>query len=300
LTFSVLYRLCVRVFVTGATGFVGSSVVRELLDDGHHVTGLARSDASAAALRDVGADVHQGSLEDLDSLRSGAAASDGVIHLAFDNGFADYAAAGAADQRAIETIGAALEASDRPFVVTSGTLALAFAPGIGTEDDASDPSLPRVASEHIATALASRGVRASIVRLAPCVHDETRAGLATRLIDIAKEKGVSAYVGDGSNVWPGVHRLDAAHLFCLALDQAPAGTRLHAVGDDGASLRDIAAVIGQRLDVPVVSIGADEAADHFGFLGMLVSLDNPTSSALTQERFDWQPTRPTLIEDLAG
>ena len=242
--------------------------------------------------------MHRGAVDDLDSLHDGAADADGVIHLAFDNSFSDYAAAIAADVRAVETIGAALDGSDKPFVVTSGTLALAFTPGLGTEDDASDPALPRVASEHAAIALAQRGVRSSVVRLAPCVHDETSAGLATSLIGIAREKGVSAFVGDGTNRWPGVHRLDAATLFRLALEAAPAGSRLHGVGDEGVPLRDIAGVIGRGLDLPVVSITAEEASEHFGFFSLTVPLDNPTSSALTQQLLGWHPTNPGLIADL--
>ena len=287
-----------RVFVTGASGFIGTAVVRELLDAAHEVVGLARSDDAAAALSAAGVDVHRGAVDDLDSLHDGAAAADGVVHLAFDNSFSDYAAANAADLRAVETIGAALDGSDKPFVVTSGTLALAFTPGLGTEDDASDPALPRVASEHAAIALARRGVRSSVVRLAPCVHDETRAGLATSLIGIAREKGVSAYVGDGANRWPGVHRLDAARLFRLALERAPAGSRLHAVEDEGVPFHDIAGVIGRHLDVPVISITAEEAGEHFGFFSLTVPLDNPTSSAMTQQLLGWHATHPGLITDL--
>jgi nucleoside-diphosphate-sugar epimerase len=287
-----------RVFVTGASGFIGSAVVRELLDSGHEVVGLARSNDAAAALRPIGVEVHRGSIDDLDSLRDGATDADGVIHLAFDNSFSDYAAAVAADERAVATMGDALDGSGKPFVVTSGTLALAFAPRLGTEDDASDPALPRVASEHATIALAQRGVRSSVVRLAPCVHDETKAGLATSLIDIAREKGVSAFVGEGTNRWPGVHRLDAATLFRMALEGAPAGSRLHGVGDEGVTLRDIAGAIGRGLDLPVVSITADEASEHFGFFSLVVPLDNPTSSALTQQRLGWRPANPGLIADL--
>ena len=287
-----------RVFVTGASGFIGSAVVRELLDSGHAVVGLARSNEAAATLTAAGAEVHRGAIDDLDSLHDGAANADGTIHLAFDNSFSDYAAAIAADQRAVATMGAALDGSDKPFVVTSGTLALAFTPGLGTEDDASDPALPRVASEHATIALAQRGIRSSVVRLAPCVHDETRAGLATSLIDIAREKGVSAFIGDGTNRWPGVHRLDAARLFRLALEAAPAGSRLHGVGEQGVPLRDIAGVIGRGLDLPVVSITAEDASEHFGFFSLVVPLDNPTSSALTQQCLGWRPANAGLIADL--
>jgi nucleoside-diphosphate-sugar epimerase len=287
-----------RVFVTGASGFIGSAVVRELLDSGHEVVGLARSNDAAAALEAVGVEVHPGAVDDLDSLHDGAADADGTIHLAFDNSFSDYAAAIEADERAVATMGAALDGSGKPFVVTSGTLALAFSPGLGTEDDASDPALPRVGSEHAAIALAQRGVRSSVVRLAPCVHDETKAGLATSLIDIARQRGVSAFVGDGTNRWPGVHRLDAATLFRLALEAAPAGSRLHGIGDEGVPLRDIAGVIGRGLDLPVVSITAEEASEHFGVFSLAVPLDNPTSSALTKQRLGWRPANPGLIADL--
>jgi nucleoside-diphosphate-sugar epimerase len=287
-----------RVFVTGASGFIGAAVVRDLLDAGHAVVGLARSDEAATALSAMNVDVHRGSIDDLDSLAAGAAAADGVVHLAFDNSFSDYAAAVAADQLAIEVMGTALDSSNKPFVVASGTLALAFTPGLGTEADASDPALPRIASEHAAIALANRGVRSSVVRLAPCVHDETRAGLATGLIGIARERRVSAFVNDGANRWPGVHRLDAARLFRLALDTAPAGSRLHAVGEEGVELRNIAGVIGRGLGVPIRSITADEATDHFGFFALTVPLDNPTSSARTQDLLGWRPTNRGLIADL--
>jgi nucleoside-diphosphate-sugar epimerase len=287
-----------RVFVTGATGFIGSALVPELIGAGHEVVGLARSADAADALTAAGANAHRGALDDLDSLRDGATAADGVIHLAFNNDFSDYAGASAEDLRAVEALGAALEGSGKALVITSGTLALSFTPGLGTEDDASDPGLPRVAAEHAAIALGARGVRSSVVRLAPCVHDEDRAGLATRLIAIAREKGVSAYVGDGDNRWPGVHRLDAAHLYRLALEGAAASTRLHAVADEGVPVRDLAEVIGRRLDVPVVSISAEEAGEHFGFFAMMISLDNPTSSALTEQRLGWRPEHAGLLDDL--
>jgi nucleoside-diphosphate-sugar epimerase len=290
-----------RVFVTGATGFIGSAVVRELLEARHAVVGLARSDTAAAALTAAGAEVHRGALEDLDSLHDGAAAADGVIHLAFMHDFADYAAAGAADLHAVETIGAALDSSGKPFVNTAGTLMLAFG-GLGrpgTEADVLDPAVPRVASENEAIALAERGVRSSVVRLAPSVHgDGDEHGFLPRLIEIARAKGVSAFVGDGSNRWPGVHRLDAARLFRLALEAAPAGQRLHGAGEEGVPFHDIAEVIGRQLELPVVSIAAEDAADHFGFLGAFVAVDNPTSSTLTQELLGWRPVHPALIPDL--
>ena len=291
-----------RVFVTGATGFIGSAVVRELLDAGHQVVGLARSDAGAAAVAATGAEVHHGTLDDLDSLRSGAAASDGVIHLAYDHGFTDFAAAAATDLRAVKAIGAALEGSGKPFVMTSGTLMLtAIAPGsLGTEEIKADPEspAPRIASENAALALAERGVRTSIVRLSPSVHGEGDHGFVPRLIGIAREKGVSAYVGDGANRWPGVHRLDAARLFRLAAQDAPAGSILHGAGEEGVPFRDIAEVIGRKVDVPVVSIAAEDAGEHFGFLGAFVQLDNPTSSELTRKLLGWEPVGPALIADL--
>jgi nucleoside-diphosphate-sugar epimerase len=290
-----------RVFVTGASGHIGSAVVPALIDAGHQVVGLARSDISAAALTAAGAEVHRGALDDLDSLHEGAAAADGVIHLAFMHDFDDYAGAAAADLRAVETIGAALQGSDKPFVITSGTLLLALAaPGrVGAEEDVADPAAPRVASENAAIALAERGVRSSVVRLAPTVHSSAdHHGFVPTLIGIARDKGVSAYVGDGANRWPAVHTLDAAHLYRLALEAAPAGSRLHGVADEGVPFRDIADVIGAHLDVPVVSISLEEAYGHFGFLGAFAALDNPTSSALTQQLLGWHAEHPALIPDL--
>ena len=292
-----------RVFVTGATGFIGSTVVRELIEAGHQVVGLARSDKSANALKGAGAEVHRGTLDDLDSLRSGAAAADGVIHLAFkhDIMFSDYNGAVTADLRAVEAMGAVLEGSGKPFVITSGTMMLTFVlppRQLGTERDMVNASVPRGAAENVAIALAERGVRSSVVRLAPCVHGETKAGFVSVLINIARDKGVSAYIGDGANRWPAVHYLDAARLFRLALEAAPAGSLLHGVGDEGVSVRDIAHVIGRHLNLPVVSISGEEANTHFGFLGAFASTNNPTSSALTQERLGWRPAHPSLISDL--
>ncbi|MDP1509387.1 SDR family oxidoreductase [Paenibacillus sp. CMAA1739] len=265
-----------RVFVTGATGFLGSAVVRELIDAGHKVVGLTRSDNGAAELKEAGAAVHLGALDDLDSLHSGAAASDGVIHLAFKHDFTDFAGSLTTDLRAVETMGAALEGSGKPFVMT------AHANG--------------EASENAAFALA--GVRSSVVNLAPSVHEETKAGFVSLLINVARDKGVSAYVGDGSNRWPAVHRLDAARLFRLALEAAPAGSRLDGVGDEGVPFRDIAGVIGKHLNMPVVSISREEAEAHFGFLGAFASLDMPRSSVQTQELLGWRPVHPGIIADL--
>jgi nucleoside-diphosphate-sugar epimerase len=288
-----------HVFVTGATGHIGSVVVDELLESGHQVTGLARSDESAAALVAKGADVRRGDLDDLEGLRAAAAAADGVIHLAFRHDFDDFAGAAQTDLRAVETMGEALVGSDRPFVITSGTLMLAFVSqgATATEHDTL-PAGPRIDSENAVIALAERGVRSSVVRLSPLVHsDLDHHGFAHHLINTARDTGVSAYLGDGSNRWPALHTLDAAHLYRLALEMAPAGTRLHGIADEGVPFRDIAAVIGRHLNVPEVSISADEA-DHFGFLSAFASLDNPTSNALTQKILDWHPERPGLIEDL--
>lgn len=289
-----------RVFVTGASGHIGSAVIPELLDAGHEVVGLARSDEAAAGLLAAGVAVQRGDLDDLDTLRKAADVADGVIHLAFKHDLNDIARAAEADLRAVEAIGAALEGSEKPFVVTSGTLLLASAaPGrLATEQDTLDGG-PRVDSENATVALAQRRVRSSVIRLSPIVHSVLdRHGFAHRLIDIARDKGVSAYVGDGSNRWPAVHTLDAARLYRLALEAGPAGSRFHGVADQGVPFRDIAELIARHLHVPVAPIAADDAAEHFGFLGRLVSLDNPTSSARTQQLLGWRPTHPGLLDDL--
>ncbi len=289
-----------RVFVTGATGFIGSAIVQELINAGHQVLGLARSDAGGKSLIDAGAQVHRGDLEDLEGLRNGAAMSDGVIHCAFNHDFSKYAANCEADRHAIEALGSALVGSDRPLIVTSGT-AVALTPGrFATEEDApisSSAGIPRSASEEAAAAMASRGVRASVVRL-PQVHDRVKQGLVTYVIAIAREKRVSAYVGDGLYRWPAVHLLDTAPLYRLALEKGVAGARYHAVGEEGVRFRDIADVIGRRLNVPVVAKSPEEAADHFGWLGFFMGIDCPASSALTQERLGWRPTQTGLIPDL--
>ncbi|MFL5662374.1 MAG: SDR family oxidoreductase [Ktedonobacteraceae bacterium] len=274
-----------KVFVTGASGYVGSAIVRELIEAGHQVLGLARSDAGAAKVASADAEVHHGALDDLDSLRSGAAASDGVIHTAYMHDFSDFATAAEMDLHAIETIGIVLEGTGSPFVVTSGILMLTFLlpPGrLGTEEDVADTEVvaPRIASENAALALSRRGVRSSVVRLPPSVHGEGDHGFVPTLISIAHSKDVSAYPGDGLNRWPAVHRLDAAHLFRLALEKAEAGSVLHAVADSGVPVHEIAGVIGRRLSVPVVALPVEEANSHFGFLGQFFSMDRPASSTL--------------------
>ncbi len=293
-----------RIFITGATGYIGSAVTRELIDAGHQVVGLARSDASAAALAAVGAEAHRGTLDDLDGLRAGAAASDGVIHTAFkhDAVFSgDYAGAAAADLHAVQALGDALVGSERPFVIASGTALMT--PGrLAIETDAPDAGghgAGRIPSEEAVLALAGRGVRACVLRLPPSVHSDGDAhGFVPALVGVARAKGVSATVGDGSNRWSAVHRGDAAHLFRLALESAPAGSRLHGVADQGVPVRDIAEVIGRHLDLPVVTVAPEQAQAHFGWLAGFATIDNPTSSALTRELLGWRPVGPSLIPDL--
>jgi nucleoside-diphosphate-sugar epimerase len=287
-----------RVFVTGATGFIGSAIIPELIQAGHEVLGLARSEAGAKALADAGAQVHRGDLEDLGSLRRGAEGADGVIHTAFNHDFSKFAANCEMDRRAIETLGTAMAGSGRPLVVTSGTGLLA--PGrVATEEDvpSDTPSIPRV-SEQTANSVAAQGIRASVVRL-PQVHNRMKQGFVSYLIAIARQKGVSAYVGDGLNRWPAVHVLDAARLYRLALEKGSSGARYHAVADEGVPPREIATAIGRGLNVPVVAKSAEEAGQHFGFLGFFVGVDCPASSAQTQERLGWRLTaQPGLLEDL--
>jgi nucleoside-diphosphate-sugar epimerase len=311
-----------RVFVTGATGFIGSAVVQELIAAGHSVTGLARNDAAAKALAGAGAQAHRGSLDDLDSLRTGAAASDGVIHLAFMHGLGKLSVGGrlrillggppggivsrfmaittTADARAIDALGAALENSGRPLVTTFGTMGLVPS-GRMTEADAPDPRSPgaaRATTERTVQGWAERGVRASIIRLAPSVHGDGDSGLVPQLIDTARKKRVSAYVGDGQNRWCAVHRLDAARLFRLALEKGMAGARYHGVAEEGVPFRTIAEVIGRRLGVPAISRTSEEAVRQFGWLGPFVAADNPASSHQTRLDLGWQPEQPGLIADV--
>jgi nucleoside-diphosphate-sugar epimerase len=287
-----------KVFVTGATGFIGSAVVRELINAGHSVIGLVRSDAGAKSLVVAGAAALRGDLENLDSLRRGAAMSDAVIHTAFIHDFSKFKENCEIDKRAIEALGSALEGSDRLLLVTSGLAALASGRA-ATEEDApvsTSTSYPR-ASEVTAMSLAARGVQASVVRL-PQVHDRVKQGLVTYLINIAREKGVSAFVGEGINRWAAVHLLDAACLYRLALEKGTAGARYHAVAEEGVPLREIAEAIGRGLNVPAVSISSEQAREHFGGLGFFAGLDLPASSALTQERLGWRPMQTGLLDDL--
>jgi nucleoside-diphosphate-sugar epimerase len=289
-----------RVFVTGATGFVGSAVVQDLIAAGHQVLGLARSDKGAAALAAAGVEVHRGNLEDLDSLRSGAASCDGVIHTAFIHDFSNFHEVCEVDRRAIEALGDALAGSDRPLVITSGTGMGTAVPGQPATEDHFDPNHanPRAASEIAAEAIAARGVRASVVRL-PQVHDTEKQGLVTISIAVAREKGVAAYVGDGLNRWPAVHVLDAAPVYRLALEKGTPRARYHAVAEEGVTAREIAEAIGRGLKIPVVSISPEEAAGHFGWLGLFAGWDMPASSALTQQRLGWRPRQKAgMIDDL--
>lgn len=287
-----------RVFVTGASGWIGSGVVPELLGAGHQVVGLARSDESAAALERAGAEVHRGSIDDPDTLHAGAVASDGVVHLAYNHDFSDMAGAARTDRQAIEAFAAALEGTERPLLIASGTLGLAVGRA-GTENDRpADGGHPRVANAAAALALADRGVRSVVVRFAPTVHGAGDHGFLARIVDIARAKGVSGYIGDGANRWPAVHRDDAALLVRLGLEQAPAGSVLHAVADEGVPIRDIAEVIGRHLDLPVVSVSPEDAPAHFDFLAGFLGADVPASNEITRALLGWEPTHPGLLADL--
>jgi nucleoside-diphosphate-sugar epimerase len=290
-----------RVFVTGATGFIGSAIVQELISAGHQVLALARSDAAAKALAEAGAEVHRGDLENLDSLRSGAAASDGVIHTGFIHDFSRFKEVCETDRQAILTLGAALVGSSRPLIVTSGTALVAGGhPAVETDmPPAHSGGHPRVASEEAADAVAATGVHVAVVRLSPSVHGDGDHGFVPILINTAREKGVSAYVDDGNNHWNAVHRLDAARLYRLAVEKnAPAGTRYHGVAEEGIAFRDIAEMIGKQLNLPVVSKTAEEAGAHFGWFAGFAGIDCIASSKLTQDHLDWRPVQPTLIADM--
>jgi nucleoside-diphosphate-sugar epimerase len=286
-----------RVFVTGATGFIGTALVPQLIAAGHKVLGMTRTDAGAAALTKAGAEVHFGRLEDLDSIQSGAAKADGVIHLAFNHDFSKFAENSETDRQVIETLGAALKGSDRPLIVTSGTASGFVAGRPLNEEDPPNAPLPRVASEHAADRLAADGVRVAVVRL-PQVHDPIKQGLITFLIAIAREKGMVATLGDGGNRWAAGHISDVARLYRLALENAVAGRRYHAVGEEGVAMRDISESLARGLKLPAVSINPDQAEAHFGNFAHFAAFDMPASSALTQKWLNWKPTGPGLISDL--
>jgi nucleoside-diphosphate-sugar epimerase len=289
-----------RVFITGASGWIGSAVIPELIAAGHDVLGLARSDRAAGTVAALGAEVHRGDLDDLDSLRTGAEGSDAVIHLAFKHDFSDFAGAGRTERAAVETIGKTLEGSDRPFLLASGIALLA--PGrLLTEQDPTPfvgPDAPRGGAEELALSYAERGVRSVSLRFAVTVHGEGDHGFVPTLVGVARERGSSGYVGDGANRWPAVHRFDAARLVRSALERSPAGSVVHVVAEEGVPAHTIAEAIGRGLGVPVRSVDPDDAAEHFGWIGMFFAADTPASSALTRQRLDWTPTHPGLIEDL--
>lgn len=285
-----------RIFVTGASGWIGSAVTAELIAAGHQVVGLARSDASAEKVAAAGATVQRGDITDLDSLRAGADRVEGIVHTAFIHDFSAHEAAATVDFEAVKLFGDLLEGSGRPLVIASGILG-----AVSAETDRPDPATvwsPRVKTEATLLGFAQRDIRSSSVRLAPTVHGDGDHGFMAALVGIDRQKGSSGYVGDGLNRWPAVHRLDAAHLFRLALENAPAGSVLHAVDDEGVPLREVAEVIGRHLDVPVLSVAPEDAIDHFGWLGRMLGIDSPASSAITRDLLGWTPTHPKLIDDL--
>ena len=288
-----------KVFVTGASGWIGSATTTELVAAGHHVVGLVRSDSAAATVASLGAQVQRGSLDDLDSLRAGAAGCDAVVHLGYDHDFSQMERAARTDRQVIDTLGDTLEGTGAALLIASGTLGLATG-RVGTERDTPAPGgHPRGANAVAALALADRGVRSSVIRFAPTVHGAGDHGFVATLVGIAREKGVAAYVGDGANRWPAVHRSDAAQLVRLAVESAPAGSVLHAVAEDGVPARAIAEAIGRGLDLPVTSLPADQAAAHFGWMGMFFGADCPASHELTTALLGWQPTHQGLLDDLA-
>jgi nucleoside-diphosphate-sugar epimerase len=296
-------ELIMKVFITGASGYIGSALTKELIAHGHTVLGLARSDASAAKLAALGAEVHRGNTDDLDSIRTAAAASDGVAHLAFDHDFSKYEASQLKDNETVEAIGVVLAGTNKPFVISSGTLITAFGGGANTEDDAAvavGPGAGRARSEEMTVAFAAQGVRSAVVRLPPTVHggDLSPTSFIRQRTGAAKKHGFAGYVGDGSARWPAAHVHDVAVLYRLALESGVPGRRYHAAADEGLTSREVAEAIGAHLGLPVKSVPAEEAMSHWGFLGMIMSLDNPTPSALTRERLGWKPTYPSMLEEL--
>jgi nucleoside-diphosphate-sugar epimerase len=289
-----------RIFLTGASGFIGSAITKELLAAGHEVLGLARSEESAKALTAAGATVHKGTLDDPESLKSGAAVSDGVIHTAFNHDFSKFRDNCETDRRVIEAMGSVLAGSDRPLIITSGTALIRLgrpATEADIQPNGSDTH-PRVASEEAAAAVAEKGVRVSVVRLPPSVHGQGDHGFIPMFIGVAREKGISAYIGEGHNRWATVHRLDAARLYRLAIEKAASNAIYHSIGEEGVATHAIAETIGRHLNLPVTSISGDEATPHFGFIGAYFGYDIPASSAETQKILSWTPTQPGLIADL--